>query len=189
MNLILKKGAPESMEGRTAREARCYELLRELGVELARVDHPSEPADTMEACERIDAALGAVICKNLFLCNRQKTDFYLLMIPAGKIFKTKDLSAQIGSARLSFASGEQMVELLDTEPGSLSVLSLMNDKDGRVRLLVDRDLLSSEYIGCHPCVNTSSLRLSRDDIFNKIVKAVDHEPTYVTLPIYENDEK
>lgn len=172
-------GRPESREGRLDKEMRVYDLLDSLGVEYERIDH--EPAMTMEICEQIDASLGALICKNLFLCNRQQTDFYLLMMPAAKPFKTKDLSAQIGSSRLSFATAEFMEEFLDITPGSVSVMGLMNDKDKRVRLLIDADVLKEEYVGCHPCINTSSLRLRIADLREKIIPALAHEPTVVTL--------
>jgi Ala-tRNA(Pro) deacylase len=135
----------------------------------------------MEICEEIDRVLGATICKNLFLCNRQQTDFYLLMMPGDKPFKTKDLSAQIGSSRLSFATAEFMEQFLDITPGSVSVMGLMNDKDKRVRLLIDADVLKEEYVGCHPCINTSSLRLRTEDLREKIIPALAHEPTVVTL--------
>ena len=173
------KGRPESAEGRLDKEMRVYDLLDSLGVEYERIDH--EPAMTMEICEQIDASLGALICKNLFLCNRQQTDFYLLMMPADKPFKTKDISAQIGSSRLSFATAEFMEEFLDITPGSVSVMGLMNDKEGRVRLLIDADVLSEEYVGCHPCINTSSLRLRTADLCDKIIPALSHEPMVVTL--------
>ena len=162
---------------------RTYELLDSLGIEYDRCDH--EPAMTMEACEDIDAELGVRMCKNLFLCNRQKTDFYLLLMPADKPFRTKELSSQIGSARLSFASGEDMEKYLDLLPGSASVMGLMNDKDGEVRLLVDRDLICDEYFGCHPCVNTSSLKIKSADIFEKFLPATKHVPTYVDLGLDE----
>ena len=136
---------------------------------------------TMEACEEIDRTLEATICKNLLLCNRQETQFYLLMLPGDKVFKTKDLSAQIGSSRLSFAKVEYMEQYLDITPGSLSVLGLMNDKDRMVRLLIDEDVLTGEYIGCHPCINTSSLRLRTKDLVEKIIPAMEHEPTIVKL--------
>ena len=173
------KGRPESAEGRLDKEMRVYDLLDSLGVEYERIDH--EPAMTMEICEQIDASLGALICKNLFLCNRQQTDFYLLMMPAEKPFKTKDLSAQIGSSRLSFANAEFMEQFLDITPGSVSVMGLMNDRNRRVRLLIDADVLSEEYVGCHPCINTSSLRLRTADLRDKIIPALAHEPTVVTL--------
>jgi len=177
--MILQKGRPENGEGRLPKEIRSYDLLDSLGVEYERIDH--KPAMTMEVCEAIDAALGATICKNLFLCNRQETDFYLLMMPGDKPFKTKDLSSQIGSSRLSFASPAHMERFLDITPGSVSVLGLMNDKDGAVRLLIDEDVLKGEYIGCHPCINTSSLRIRTADMMEKVIPAMKHSPTMVKL--------
>lgn len=167
-------------EGRIEKEMRSYALLDSLGLEYRRVDH--EHADTIEACEQVEGLLGCKICKNLFLTNRQQTDFYLLIMPGEKPFKTKLLSKQIGSARLSFASAEHMEKYLDITPGSVSILGLMNDKGGAVRLLVDRDLLKEEYFGCHPCINTSSLRLKTADVFGKLLPAMGHEPTFVDLP-------
>ena len=175
----LYKGRPEDISGREEREVRVYDLLDSLGIEYFRTDH--EHADTMEECNRIDAVLDVVICKNLFLCNRQKTDFYLLMMPGDKPFKTKELSSQINSARLSFASPDAMLEYLDIKPGAVSVMGLMNDKDNHVKLLVDEDVLKVEYVGCHPCVNTSSLKLKTEDVFGKYLKAVKHTATTVVL--------
>ena len=167
-------------EGRIEKEMRSYALLDSLGLEYRRVDH--EHADTIEACEQVEGLLECKICKNLFLTNRQQTDFYLLIMPGEKPFKTKLLSKQIGSARLSFASPEHMEKYLDITPGSVSILGLMNDKNGAVRLLVDRDLLNEEYFGCHPCINTSSLRLKTADVLEKLLPAMGHEPSFVDLP-------
>ena len=165
---------------RTEREERCYDLLGRLGIEYARVDH--EHADTIEACHAIEKLLGCEICKNLFLTNRQQTEFWLLLMPGDKPFKTKLLSKQIGSARLSFASPEQMLASLDLTPGSVSVLGLMNDRENKVRLLIDRDLLGQEFIGMHPCINTTSLRIRTADVLEKLLPAMAHEPTFVELP-------
>ena len=175
----LLTGRPENCRDRLPKEIRVYDLLDALGVAYQRIDH--EAAMTMEACAAIDEALDAVICKNLLLCNRQQTDFYLLMIPGDKQFKTSALSKQIGSSRLSFASAEHMERLLDITPGSVSVLGLMNDREKQVRLLIDEDVLKGEYFGCHPCINTSSLRLRTDDLMNRILPAIDHMPRLVTL--------
>ena len=175
----LVNGRPTDIQGRLDKEIRVYDFLDSLGVSYQRIDH--EAAMTMEACEEIDRTLEATICKNLLLCNRQETQFYLLMLPGDKVFKTKDLSAQIGSSRLSFAKVEYMEQYLDITPGSLSVLGLMNDKDRMVRLLIDEDVLTGEYIGCHPCINTSSLRLRTKDLVEKIIPAMEHEPTIVKL--------
>ncbi|MBE6605855.1 MAG: prolyl-tRNA synthetase associated domain-containing protein [Ruminococcaceae bacterium] len=175
----LKQSRPEDISGRLEKEIRVYDLLDSLGIEYSRIDH--EPAMTMEVCEEIDRVLEATICKNLFLCNRQETDFYLLMMPGDKPFKTKDLSAQINSSRLSFAGSEHMEKLLDITPGSVSVLGLMNDKEKRVKLLIDSDVLNGEYIGCHPCINTSSLRIKTKDLIEKIIPAMGHDFQKVVL--------
>ena len=173
-------GRPKNTEGRLEKEIRVYDLLDSLGIEYERIDH--EPAMTIEACEEIDQALGAVICKNLFLCNRQETDFYLLMIPGDKKFKTKDISAQIGSSRLSFGKPEYMEQFLNITPGSVSIMGLMNDKENNVQLLIDEEVLEGEYIGCHPCINTSSLRIRTEDMVKKIIPELKHSPKLVRLP-------
>ena len=175
----LVNGKPTDTQGRLDKEIRVYDFLDSLGVTYQRIDH--EAAMTMEACEEIDRMLEATICKNLLLCNRQETQFYLLMLPGDKVFKTKELSAQIGSSRLSFAKAEYMEQYLDITPGSLSVLGLMNDKDRMVRLLIDEDVLNSEYVGCHPCINTSSLRLRTKDLVETILPAIHHEFVRVKL--------
>ena len=175
----LQKGRPVDTAGRLEKEIHTYDLLDRLGVEYERRDQ--EPAMTMEDCKEVDQLLEAVICKNLFLCNRQKTAFYLLMIPDTKVFHTKDLSAQIGSARLSFAKPEYMEEFLDITPGSVSVMGLMNDKEHRVQLLIDEDVLDGEYIGCHPCINTSSIRFKVKDLIEKVIPAMGHDFVKVKL--------
>ena len=175
----LVTGRPATNEGRLEKEIRCYDLLDGLGVEYQRIDH--EAAMTMEACAEVDKVLDATICKNLLLCNRQCTDFYMLMIAGDKHFKTSVLSKQIGSSRLSFADSCYMEQFLDITPGSLSVLGLQNDREFRVKLLMDEDILKGEYFGCHPCINTSSLRLKTTDLMEKIIPAMGHKPTFVTL--------
>lgn len=195
--LTIYKGRPEDLSGRLEREIRVYDLLDSLHVEYDRLDH--EPAMTMEVCAEIDAAFErmpleafkadlsadkskhAIVCKNLFLTNKQHTKYYLLMMPGDKKFLTKDLSAQINSARLSFAGEEEMLKYLDVTPGSVSVLGLMNDKENAVQLLIDSDVLRSEFVGCHPCMNTSSLRMHVKDLTEKILPAIHHEAIVVNL--------
>lgn len=197
MKLTIYKGRPGNITGRQEREVRVYDLLDSIGVDYDRLDHA--PAMTTEVCDAVNAAFGrmtleefkaedsndrtkhAIICKNLFLCNRQKTKFYLLMIPGDKKFLTKNLSAQINSARLSFAGEEDMLKFLDVTPGSVSVLGLMNDHGHIVQLLIDSDVLQSEYVGCHPCINTSSLRMKTKDLMEKVIPALQHEPVIVNL--------
>lgn len=181
MKLTLEKGSPKDYSERLDKEKRCYELLDKLGLTYFRCDHPEANANTMQDCLEIDSILEAVVCKNLFLCNRQHTQFYLLMMPGDKIFKTKELSGQLGCARLSFGEAEYMEEFLDITPGSVSVLGLMNDKDNKVQLLVDEDVLKGEYLGCHPCINTTSLKLRTKDVFGPLINAINHNMIVVKL--------
>lgn len=177
----LYRGRPA--DARIEKEERCYTLLDGLGVEYWRVDH--DYADHIDDCHEVEKVLGCEICKNLLLTNRQQTELYLLLLPGDKPFKTKVLSKQIGTARLSFGTPEQMLSALDITPGSVSVLGLMNDHDGRVRLLIDRDLLKDAYLCCHPCINTSTLKLRMTDAVDVLIPELAHTPTYVDLPVYE----
>ncbi len=178
--MTLYSGRPVDCTGRLPKEVRVYDFLDSLGVPYQRIDH--EAAMTMDVCAALSETLGVNICKNLLLCNRQCTKFYLLMLPGDKVFKTKDLSSQIGSSRLSFASGEYMESLLDITPGSLSILGLMNDAENKVQLLIDEELFREEYIGCHPCINTSTLRIRTQDIIQKLIPAMKHFAKTVALP-------
>lgn len=175
----LFEGRPLDDTNRLEKERKTYDLLEQLAIPFQRTDH--EPADTMEVCHVIDAVLEVLICKNLFLCNRQKTNFYLLLMSGDKPFKTKELSKQLGVARLSFASAEDMERLLNVTPGSVSVMALMNDTEHRVQLVIDSEVLQQEYFGCHPCINTSSLKLKTADLVERFLPAVGHEFIQVAL--------
>lgn len=176
-------GRPADSSGRLPKELRTYDLLDSLHISYERVDHDALP--TIEACRQVDEILGTPMCKNLFLRNAQKTAFYLLLLPGEKKFKTAALSKQIGSARLSFGEAEFMESFLDIKPGSVSVMGLMNDREKRVRLLIDKDILESEYFACHPCINTSSLKFTTRDLMDKILPALGHPHTVVDLPYAE----
>lgn len=173
-------GRPESTIGRLKKEVRVYDVLDEIGIRYVRVDHAA--AATMEGCREVDRILGITICKNLFLCDRQMQNFYLLMMPAEKRFRTAVFSKLIGSSRLSFGPEEYMQRFLDVTPGSVSVMGLMNDKDNRVKLYIDADVLKKQYVGCHPCINTTSLRFESTDLINKFLPYVNHNYTTVELP-------
>lgn len=175
----LYQGRPEDAAGRQEKEMAVYDLLDRLGIQYKRVDHEVTPS--IESCQVVEERLGIRICKNLFLCNRQKTEFYMLMMPGEKPFRTKELSKQIGSARLSFADAEHMEEYLNIAPGSVSIMGLMNDTGHRVRLLMDREVAEAEYIGFHPCVNTSSLKAETKEILQKLIPATGHDVTIVEL--------
>ena len=187
MNNISQLFKGRADEGRIEKEIRCYDLLDSLGIEYCRVDH--DHADTIEECEQIEKVLGCKICKNLLLTNRQMTAIYLLAMPGEKPFKTKILSKQIGTARLSFATPEQMLRTLDITPGSVSVLGLMNDGNNEVKLLIDKDLLKEEYFGCHPCINSSTLGLSTADLMQTVLPALHHTPVIVDLPDPEDENR
>ena len=177
----LLHGSPADLTGRSDREKRTYAFLDSLGVAFDRTDHPERPATSMEVCAEVDAILGVHICKNLFLCNRQKTNFYLLVMPGDKPFKTKELSGQMGVSRLSFGEEEYMTRFLDLHPGSVSVLGLMNDREHRVQLVIDEDVLKEAMFGCHPCENTSSIRFATRDLTEKILPALGGRPIIVHL--------
>ncbi|MBQ8146797.1 MAG: prolyl-tRNA synthetase associated domain-containing protein, partial [Clostridia bacterium] len=147
--MTLYKGRPTSVEGREAREIRVYDYLDSLGIEYYRVDHDSIFGD--DECEAVERVLDNVICKNIFLCNRQKTSFYMLVMPAHKRFNTSQVSHLLNSSRLSFGTPEDMLDLLDVTPGSVSIMALMNDKENKVQLVIDKELLDHEDFGCHPC--------------------------------------
>lgn len=181
--MLVYEGRPKTNDGREPREIRVYDFLDSLSIEYYRVDHTE--AKTMDDCEMIDKALETVLCKNLVLCNSQRTKFYLLMMPGAKPFRTKELSHQINSARLSFAPPEYLEKFLDVLPGSVSIMGLMNDKGGDITLLIDEDVIKPDFIGCHPCMNTSSLKIKTKDILEKFLPATGHEPTFVHLEASE----
>ncbi|MBC8533364.1 prolyl-tRNA synthetase associated domain-containing protein [Yeguia hominis] len=176
---VLYTGRPASNAGRLPKELRCYDLLEQLHIPFQRADH--SPADTIAECAAVEQVIGHGICKNLFLCNRQKTAFYLLVMPGEKPFRTKQLSHQIQSARLSFASAEALLQYLDLTPGSVSILGLMNDPDHRVQLLMDRDVAQAAYFRCHPCINTSSLVMRTSDLLDRFLPYTGHRPIFVNL--------
>ena len=183
MPYIIHQGAPEDL--RSENEAAVYRFLTDLGIPFTRIDH--EPVQTMEDCQAIDRALGGEICKNLFLCNQQKTQFYLLLIQETKSFKTKDVSKQLGVSRLSFGTPEHMEQLLHIHPGAVSPMGLLFESAKDVRLIMDSDLPSGEYLGCHPCVNTASIRMRMQDFLNVYLPATGHEPTFVSIPAAVSD--
>lgn len=177
VDLTVYSGRPA--DARPPREEACYDLLDRLMIAYRRVDH--EPAETMEMCEVIETRLEVEICKNLFLCNRQQTAFYLLVMPARKSFQTKLLTGQLGCARLSFAPPARMEEMIGAQPGSASVLGLQFDTAHQVQLVIDRDVLTRTQFACHPCRNTTSLGFAMTDLIEKLLPALEHAPAYVTL--------
>ncbi len=173
--LQIHKGRPEDEQDRLAKEIRTYDFLDHLGIEYYRIDHAPATGDDLPLLAAIEESLDARICNNLLLANRQRTRFYMLMLPSDKRFRSSEVSKQAGSSRLHFAEPEYMEELIDCTPGSASIMGLINDRDRRVQLLVDEDILRSEYVGCHPCINTSSLRIRSKDLFEIFLQAAEHD--------------
>ena len=177
-DITVYEGRPS--DDRSDAETRCYDVLDALAIHYLRADHPH--ADTIDDCGEIGRALGYPVCKNLFLTNRRCTDYYLLLMDGDKPFKTKYLSAQLGCSRLSFAGQEPMEKYLGLAPGSVSVLGLINDTENRVRLVIDKSVMGGEFICCHPCKNTSTLKLRTEDVTDKLLPRTGHDFTVVDLP-------
>lgn len=170
-------GRPETNEGREKKEIAVYDYLDNLGIEYYRVDH--ESAGTMADCQMVERVLDNVICKNLFLCNRQKTKFYLYVTPQDKPFVTKEFSPKVNSSRLSFGTPEDLERLLNLTPGSVSIMGLIFDKENVVQLVIDKELLTHKDFSCHPCKNTSSIKLRLSDLIEKYIPSTNHSPIYV----------
>lgn len=161
------------------REKLALDALNALGIKYAYFQHA--PAKTMDDCKGLDDALGLPVhCKNLFLTNRQKTEFFLLLIGADKRFVTANISKQIGKSRLSFGDDELLLERLNLLPGAVGPLSLIFDTDNAVTLLVDEDLRSGRMC-FHPNVNTASVAMDSADFYGVFLPSVRHEPLFVHI--------
>lgn len=171
---------PKDEQKRLKKELLVYDLLEKLEIPFERLDH--SPTNTVESCMKVEEILEIEISKNLFLTTPSKDKFYLYFMPGNKRFKSGIVSRQAGTSRLSFADEAYMEEFLDITPGSVSVLGLMNDTENKVNLLIDSDILEMEYIGCHPCVNTSSLKIKTQDLLEKFLNYVNHDYTIINLP-------
>ncbi|MFV0527150.1 MAG: prolyl-tRNA synthetase associated domain-containing protein [Lachnospiraceae bacterium] len=175
----LTKGRPVNMQGRLEKEVRTYDFLDDLQIRYEYIDH--SPMATIEDCEEVDRILQIEICKNLFLCDHKKENFYLLMMPGRKRFVTREVSGQLHVPRLSFAPEQYMQEYLDITPGSVSVLGLMNDHQKHVQLLIDEAILEDKYVACHPCVNTSSVKIETSSLLETILPAMEHAPILLKM--------
>ena len=148
-----------------------YNTLDRLDIDYTCLEHP--PIMTMEEGMTIAQKLGVSPCKNLFLVNKQK-EYFLLLLSGNKKLSAKSIAKQIGSSHLSFASDEDMKTLLFTTPGAVSMLGLIYDRENKVKLLIDKDVIQADYIGCHPCENTCSLKIRTKDILEVLLPAINH---------------
>ena len=175
----MMEGRPENCEERLPKEVAVYDLLDSLGINYSRVDH--DAANTIEACIEVEKVIGVGICKNLFVCNRQKTDYYMIMMSGEKPFRTADVSKKLGVSRLSFADAEDMEKMLGVTPGSVTVMALKDDRERRVQLVIDRDIINGEYVRCHPCINTSTLKIKTDDLLRIFLRHTKHTPRIIDI--------
>lgn len=171
------QGAPDDQ--RQGLESQAYDTLKKLGIPFERVDN--DAVEAMADCVEISERLGAEIRKTVLLCNRQKTEYHMLIMSADKPFVTKDYSEAVGCARMSFASGDAMVELLGQPPGTASVMGLLNDGDGRVKLLIEESVANEDWFACNPGVNTSHIRFRTKDLVEKLLPAIGHGVTIIKL--------
>lgn len=162
-----------------------YTLLEQLNIPFRKMEHAA--ASGMEDLAAVERQLRhtdakEAFCKNLFLCNRQKTVFYLLLIREDKRFRTSVVSKLIGASRLSFGDEENLYQLLGVHPGAITPLGLAFDTEHQVRLLMDRELLSLEEIYVHPCVNTATVALKTRDLLEKFFPFTGHTPQLLDIP-------
>ena len=175
----LFKGRPAEMPC-TEMENRVYDFLDSLNIDYETLKHPA--AFTIEECHKIRDIVNVPVFKNLFLTNKQQTQFYLLLMPGEKVFKTKYLSAQIGAARLSFADENHMMKYLGVTPGSVTPMGLINDTNKEIRFLIDEDVKNYPAFACHPCINSASVVMTLKDLTETVIPASGHGIQWVTLP-------
>lgn len=153
--------------------------LKKLNVNYEIKEH--DALISMDTYELIQKDMGVTIPKNLFLNTQNHQNFYLLIMPGDKKFKTKELSSQINSSRLSFGSDEKLEEFLKCYKGSTSALGLLFDKENKVKLLIDEDLLNKEYLGFHPCNNSFTVKIKTSDLIEKYLPNINHDFIKVKL--------
>lgn len=169
--ITVRNGRPTDKRDDT--EENVYDILDFLDIDFIRADH--SPADTIDSCSEIEKIIDAPICKNLFLTNKKNDTYCLLLMPGNKKYKASKVSHQLGTSRLSFASGEDLMRYLGISPGSVSIMGLINDKINAVTLAIDAEILENEFFGCHPCKNTSTIKIKTSDMIDKFIPYTKHE--------------
>ncbi len=170
-------GAPEDKRGEL--ETKVYAEFKELGIDFKRVDN--DEAISMEECVEISNTWGAEIRRTVVVCNRQTTNYYLVVMPADKRFDTKTFAHNMECARVSFASEEDMIKILGVSHGNASVVSILNDKDNMVQVVLDKDVADDEYFACNVGINTTHIMFKTDDLINKFLVKEEHNPKIIEL--------
>lgn len=156
-----------------------YDTLNELNIPFQKIDN--EAITSMEECEDVENALGVEIRKSIFLCNRTKSEFYLLVMPSKKRFNTKMFSEKVVCSRTSFASTEHLKSVLGLTPGSITIMGLVNDRSHTVQLVIDSEIVNEEWFGCNAGLNTSHIKLKTRDLLDIFLKHTGHKPIVVKL--------
>lgn len=155
------------------------DFLNENGIEYEKFTHNS--VSSIEECKEIESIVGGEICKNLLLRNTPGTAYFLLSMKGNKAFVTKDISKKLGVSRLSFVSPEEMLLLVNTAPGSLGLMSLIFDENKKIRFAVDKDLLENEFFCCHAGINTCTLKIKTQDVFEKLLPLMRIEANIIEI--------
>ena len=156
----------------------ALEKLDELGIKYYYYEHPL--AKTMEDCEGIGADVGAKHFKNIYACDHTETNFFIIIIRADKKFRTSEVSRKLGVSRLSFCTDEMLQENLGVVSGAVTPLALMNDKEHKTLLVVDKDILRDEMVCCHPLTSDASVAMHRYDLI-KFVRACGNEIKFLDI--------
>lgn len=156
-----------------------FEFLAAHGITCQRVDHP--PVFTIDEVERLVPPLDGAATKNLFLRDKKGTRQALVVVGANKPVDLRALAASTGFERPSFGSADRLKRCLGIEPGSVSLLALVNDPGHAVEVFIDRDLWAAGAIHCHPLVNTATLSVRHDDV-ERFLAATGHAHRLVDVP-------
>jgi Ala-tRNA(Pro) deacylase len=160
-------------------QKRVFGALNDLHIPFQRVD--TDEAITMDDCVMIDQRLQMKMVKTLFLCNRQQTEFYLFITCGDKSFRSKDFSHALGISRVSFAPAEMLLTMLHTHVGAATVLSMLEDDDNRVKVVMDKDVTAEEWYGCSDGTTTGYMKLRTDDVMNVFLPFVHHQATVIEV--------
>jgi Ala-tRNA(Pro) deacylase len=159
-------------------EGKVYDILNSLEIKYTRYEHKA--IYTVEEANKLEISIPGVHCKNLFIRNRKGDGHYLVLLDDRKRADLKALEKQIGSTKLSFASEERLFKYLGLKPGSVTPFGLINDINGEVIVLVDRDLTKADIVSFHPNVNTATIGVSYNDL-EKFIKWHNNEFYYVDI--------
>ena len=179
MELIVKQGRPEDFDKRPEKEQRVYEFLDELGIDYLYLDHQEE--FSMGDAADADEAIGVVGAKNVFLRDKKRRNYFLILVNGTKRIDLKPISELTGIKKLTFCHEDDLDEVLGLTPGAVTPLGLLNDPEGRVQLIIDESLQDEELFAMHPCVNTVTIRMSNQDFMNTVIPAMGHEPIFVAV--------